>query len=153
MVFSLNKKRDVKKSGTQKGENYTEHGKCENCKNSYAFGFPYKTHYGLCMAQLVRSEAFFPIPTQKRCKKMTFLHRILCAYLLGFLCTFALLICNTATGLTSRLTRSLAFATAAVFCTFTQIACQNRLDMFHFSGLHHSFFNSIPYFFRKVNTF
>ena len=55
--------------------------------------------------------------------------------LLAFFGAFALLICNAAAGLASRLAGSLALAAAAILRTFTQIAGLNRLDVFHDSNL------------------
>ena len=43
----------------------------------------------------------------------------------------ALLICNTAAGLTSRLAGSLALAASAILCAFAKVLCFNGLDVFH----------------------
>ena len=55
--------------------------------------------------------------------------------LLALLGALTLLICDTAAGLASRLTRSLALATAAVLSAVTQIASLNGLNMLHKSHL------------------
>ena len=51
--------------------------------------------------------------------------------LLALLSTLALLVCNAAAGLASRLTGGLALATTTVFRAVAQVASLNRLDMFH----------------------
>jgi hypothetical protein len=51
--------------------------------------------------------------------------------LLALLGTLALLVCNAAAGLASRLAGGLALATTAVLSTFAQIASLDGLDMFH----------------------
>ncbi len=52
--------------------------------------------------------------------------RILLAYL-----ALALLICNTAAGLASRLAGSLALAASAVLCALAKVLSFNGLDVFH----------------------
>ena len=49
--------------------------------------------------------------------------------LLAFLLAFALLICNTAAGLASRLAGGLALAASAVLCA--KVLCLDSLDMLH----------------------
>ncbi len=44
---------------------------------------------------------------------------------------FALLVCDTAAGLASRLARCLAFAAAAVLCAVAEITCFESFDMLH----------------------
>ena len=51
--------------------------------------------------------------------------------LLAFLGAFALLICDTAAGLASRLAGGLAFAAAAVLGAVAQVAGFDGLNMFH----------------------
>ncbi len=51
--------------------------------------------------------------------------------LLAFLSALALLICNTAAGLASRLARGLALAAAAVFSAVAEVASLDSLDVFH----------------------
>jgi len=51
--------------------------------------------------------------------------------LLDFLGALALLICDTAAGLASRLARGLALAAAAVLCAFAQVAGLNSFDVLH----------------------
>ena len=48
-----------------------------------------------------------------------------------FFCFFALLICNAATGLASRLARCLAFAATAVFSAFAKIFSIQSLNTLH----------------------
>ena len=48
----------------------------------------------------------------------------------------ALLICDTAAGLASRLARGLALAATAVLCAVAQVTGLQGFDMFHFSILH-----------------
>ena len=52
--------------------------------------------------------------------------------LFAFLFAFALLICNTAAGLASRLAGSLALAASAVLCALAEILGVQSLNMFHF---------------------
>ena len=69
---------------------------------------------------------------------------------------FALLVCNTAAGLASRLARGLALATATLFSAGTKIGCFNRLNVFHFGYLH-SIFSTyafiLSYFSVKCNIY
>ena len=58
--------------------------------------------------------------------------------LLAFLLVLALLICNAAAGLASRLARGLAFAAAAVLCARAKVAGLKSLDVLH--GIHPPFF-------------
>jgi len=51
--------------------------------------------------------------------------------LLAFLGALALLICNAAAGLASRLAGGLALAAAAVLSAVAQVASFDGLDMFH----------------------
>ena len=51
--------------------------------------------------------------------------------LLALLSALALLVCNAAAGLASRLAGGLALATTAVLSTVAQVASLNGLDMFH----------------------
>ena len=51
---------------------------------------------------------------------------------LVLLCVLALLICNTAAGLASRLAGSLALAASAVLCALTKVLGVQSLNMFHF---------------------
>ena len=51
--------------------------------------------------------------------------------LLAFLSALALLICNTAAGLASRLTRGLALAAAAVLSAVAKVTSFDSLDVFH----------------------
>ena len=51
--------------------------------------------------------------------------------LLALFCALALLICNAAAGLASRLAGGLALAAAAVLSAVAQVAGFNGLDMFH----------------------
>ena len=53
-----------------------------------------------------------------------------------FILVLALLVCNAAAGFTSRLAGGLAFAAAAFFCTFAQIAGLNGFNSFHNLRLH-----------------
>ena len=52
--------------------------------------------------------------------------------LLAFLIAFTLLVCDAAACLASRLTGGLALTTTAILSTFTQVACFDSLDMFHY---------------------
>ena len=52
------------------------------------------------------------------------------------LLVLALLICDTAAGLASRLAGSLALAASAVLCAVAQVTSFDRLDMFHSFILH-----------------
>ena len=52
-------------------------------------------------------------------------------FLLAFLFGFALLICNAAAGLASRLAGSLAFAATAVLCAVAKVARLDGFDMLH----------------------
>ena len=51
--------------------------------------------------------------------------------LLAFLSALALLVCNAAAGLASRLAGGLAFAAAAVLSAVAQVAGFNGLNVFH----------------------
>ena len=51
---------------------------------------------------------------------------------LVLLCVLALLICNTAAGLASRLAGSLALAASAVLCALAEVLGVQSLNMFHF---------------------
>ena len=51
--------------------------------------------------------------------------------LLALLRALALLVSDTAAGLASGLAGGLALAAATLLCALAQIACLNRLDMFH----------------------
>ena len=51
--------------------------------------------------------------------------------LLALLGALALLVCNAAAGLASRLAGGLALTTTAVLCAVAQIAGLDGLDMFH----------------------
>ena len=51
--------------------------------------------------------------------------------LLAFLLAFALLICNAAAGLASRLAGGLALAASAVLCALAKVLGFNSLDMLH----------------------
>ena len=53
--------------------------------------------------------------------------------LLDFLGALALLICDTAAGLASRLARGLALAAAAVLCAFAEVTSIESLNSFHIS--------------------
>ena len=56
----------------------------------------------------------------------------------------ALLICNAAAGLASRLARGLALTAAAVLCALAEVASLDGLDMLHYSILQRiSFYDSI----------
>ena len=57
----------------------------------------------------------------------------LLAFLLS-LGVLALLVCNTAAGLASRLAGGLAFAAAAALCALNEITGTNGLDVFHNSN-------------------
>ena len=56
--------------------------------------------------------------------------------LLALLGALALLVCNAAAGLASRLTRGLALAAAAVLSAVAQVASLDGLDMLHCFTLH-----------------
>ena len=66
---------------------------------------------------------------------MTFATRKKLKILLAFLLALALLICNAAAGLASRLAGSLAFAASAVLCALAKVLCLNSLDMLHCDSL------------------
>jgi hypothetical protein len=51
--------------------------------------------------------------------------------LLAFLLAFALLICNTAAGLASRLAGGLALAASAVLCALAKVLGFNSFNMLH----------------------
>ncbi len=55
--------------------------------------------------------------------------------LVFLLCVFALLVCNTAAGLASGLTRSLAFAAATLLSAFAKILCNEGFDTLHYSAI------------------
>jgi hypothetical protein len=57
-------------------------------------------------------------------------------FLLVLALSLALLISNTAAGLTSRLAGGLALAASAVLCALAKISGLDSLDMFHFHSLH-----------------
>ncbi len=69
--------------------------------------------------------------------------------LLAFLGALALLVCNTTAGLASGLAGGLALATAAIFCTLTQVAGFDRLNVFHKFTFHLLFFSSLLYHKQK----
>lgn len=56
---------------------------------------------------------------------------------------FAFLICNTARGFASRLARSLAFTTTAVFSAFAKVFCFKCLNSFHYRFLQRDYFLSL----------
>ena len=51
--------------------------------------------------------------------------------LLAFLLGLALLICNAAAGLASRLAGGLALAASAVLCALAKVLCLNSLNVLH----------------------
>ena len=66
---------------------------------------------------------------------------------LVLLCVLALLICNTAAGLASRLAGSLALAASALFCALAKVTGLDSLDMLHNSTSKKSsykFYHFIP---------
>ncbi len=72
--------------------------------------------------------------------------------LLVILCVFALLICDTAACLTSRLAGCLAFAAAAVLCALAEILCFKCLNTLHGFILLIKFIQAIiTYNCRQVN--
>ena len=71
---------------------------------------------------------------------------------LVLLCVLALLICNTAAGLASRLAGSLAFAATAVLGAVTQVTSLNGLNVLHDDYLHKRFFKIVPLIWFEVNT-
>ena len=63
------------------------------------------------------------------------------AELVFLISLFALLVSDTTAGFASRLTRSLAFATTAVFSAFAKVTGFNGFNMFH---------NEPPYFYNLL---
>ena len=71
--------------------------------------------------------------------------------LLALLSALALLVCNAAAGLASRLAGGLALTTTAVLSAVAQVASLDGLDMFHGKNLHKVFAQMVAYFPDKVN--
>ena len=82
----------------------------------------------------------YVIPSYKKCRQTGGTHvfnKLFCFFV------FAFLICNTAAGFASRLARSLAFTTTAVFCAFAKILSFKCLNSFHYSFLQRDYFLSL----------
>ena len=68
------------------------------------------------------------------------------------LVALALLVCNTAAGLASRLAGGLALAASAVLSALAKVLCLNSLDMLHYYILRRIFtYEIIPYHKSVVN--
>ena len=61
--------------------------------------------------------------------------------LLALLGALALLVCDAAAGLASRLAGSLALAATAVLCALAQVASFDGLDVFHGGNLHKIYYS------------